>query len=117
MEAVDAPVEVLEAVDETVEEDVTAGVDVTAGDPVEELDAVDEGVADGDAPNDRVADGVVVADEEGEKYGAIRESASSNATVLYDLVANAQRNAIPLLIAGSMRGSASSARTVSVQSK
>ena len=92
-------------------------VGVNAGDPVGVPVSVEEGVADGDAPNDSVADGDVVADGEGEKYGAIRESACSSATVSSDPVASAHRSAVPLLIVGSMRGSASSARTVSVQSK
>ena len=117
MEGVDELVETLEEVVETVAEGVNAGVVVTAGDPVEELDAVDEGVVEDDAPNDKLADGDVVGDDDGEKYGAIRGSACSSVTVLYDLVASAHFSATPLLIVGSTRGSDSSARTVAVQSK
>lgn len=92
-------------------------VGVNAGDPVGEAVRVEEGVVEGEAPSDRVGEGEVVADDEGEKYGAIRGSACSSATVSSDPVASAHRSAVPLLIVGSMRGSASSVRTVAAQSK
>ena len=94
---------------------VAAGEIVAAGDPV--FVEVEDPVCVPVLGGVWLADGDVVGDDDGEKYGAIRGSACSNATVLYDLVANAHVSAIPLLIVGSTRGSDSSARTVAVQSK